>query len=347
MKFDFIIGNPPYQEEVENNGRANPIYNLFMDATYEISDRVLLITPARFLFNAGQTPKAWNRKMLTDRHFTVIKYEQNSKNVFPSAELTGGVCISYRDTSRDFGAIEEYTQYKELNSALIKIKSLHEDSFANLIVGAVPYRFSTVLAQEHPELTTVIGNSYDLRTNVLDKLYNILFFDVKPEDGFEYIKIIGLLDGKRKVLYVRKDYIIDSSDILFKYNLLISESNGAAGTIGKPIPARIIGESVVAEPGVGQTQTFISIGAFTNIDETKFAGKYLRTKFLRSLLGIRKVTQHNPQETWRLIPLQDFTSSSDIDWTKSIPEIDRQLYAKYGLDESEIEFIETHVKEMS
>ena len=64
------------------------------------------------------------------------------------------------------------------------------------------------------------------------------------------------------------------------------------------------------------------------------------------MLGILKITQDNDREVWRLIPLQDFTSNSDIDWTKSVAEIDRQLYAKYGLDESEIEFIETHVKEM-
>ena len=65
------------------------------------------------------------------------------------------------------------------------------------------------------------------------------------------------------------------------------------------------------------------------------------------MLGVLKVTQHNPKETWKYVPLQDFTPASDIDWSKSIPEIDRQLYAKYGLDAAEIEFIETHVKEMS
>lgn len=65
------------------------------------------------------------------------------------------------------------------------------------------------------------------------------------------------------------------------------------------------------------------------------------------MLGILKITQHNPPEKWRYVPLQDFTSSSDIDWSKSIAEIDRQLYAKYGLSDDEINFIETHVKEMA
>ena len=72
MKFDFVIGNPPYQEENKNNGRQSPVYNLFMENAYKISDCVEMITPARFLFNAGQTPKSWNAERLNDEHFKVL-----------------------------------------------------------------------------------------------------------------------------------------------------------------------------------------------------------------------------------------------------------------------------------
>lgn len=86
FKFDFVIGNPPYNEDFENSGDngnyAKPVYNQFMDAAYEIAKKVELIHPARFLFNAGSTPKDWNKKMLNDKHFKVLKYEANSKNVF-------------------------------------------------------------------------------------------------------------------------------------------------------------------------------------------------------------------------------------------------------------------------
>ena len=75
--------------------------------------------------------------------------------------------------------------------------------------------------------------------------------------------------------------------------------------------------------------------------------RYMKTKFFRVLLGVKKVTQHCPPHVWKMIPLQDFTKNSDIDWSKSIHEIDLQLYRKYGLDEKEIEFIESHVKEMA
>ena len=86
---------------------------------------------------------------------------------------------------------------------------------------------------------------------------------------------------------------------------------------------------------------------FDTESEAKNLEKYIKTKFCRSLLYVLKVTQDNLPAVWKCIPKQDFTASSDIDWSKSIPEIDKQLYAKYGLDEKEIAFIESHVKEMA
>ena len=90
MKFDFCIGNPPYQEETENNGRQNPVYNLFMDAAYQVADRSVLITPGRFLFDAGQTPKAWNQRMLNDEHLKVLYYEPDGSVIFPNTDIKGG-----------------------------------------------------------------------------------------------------------------------------------------------------------------------------------------------------------------------------------------------------------------
>ena len=100
------------------------------------------------------------------------------------------------------------------------------------------------------------------------------------------------------------------------------------------------------EPGVAVTQTFITIGSFDTEAEAQACLKYLKSKFARTMLGVLKITQHNPRSTWKFVPAQDFTSTSDIDWTKSIPEIDAQLYAKYGLDSEEIAFIEAKVKPM-
>ncbi len=89
MKFDFCIGNPPYQDNTlgDNANFAPPVYNKFMDASYEITDKVELIHPARFLFNVGSTPKEWNQKILNDSHFKVLYYEQDSSKVFPNTDI--------------------------------------------------------------------------------------------------------------------------------------------------------------------------------------------------------------------------------------------------------------------
>ena len=93
-------------------------------------------------------------------------------------------------------------------------------------------------------------------------------------------------------------------------------------------------------------QQQISMGAFATQQEAESCMKYIKTKFARAMLGILKTTQHNPAATWRFVPLQDFTASSDIDWSKPVSDIDSQLYSKYGLSDDEIEFIESHIKPM-
>ena len=114
------MGKRGERNEVRCNRRESavsggkPVYNYFYDVSFSLANIVTLITPARFLFNAGQTPKVWNDKMLSDTHFKVIKYFEDSKEVFPSVEIKGGVVIAYRDARIDFGPINTFVQYPEL-----------------------------------------------------------------------------------------------------------------------------------------------------------------------------------------------------------------------------------------
>ena len=223
MKFDAVVGNPPYYEQTVGTS-DKPIYHLILDRAFEISDRVSMITPARFLFNAGKTPKAWNKKVLNDEHLKVVYYSENSEKVFPVAELKGGVAITYRD--------------------------------ANL------------------------------------------------------------------------------------YKVVLPKTNGT-GKLGETLSSpHIVG------PGNGFTQSFISMGAFKTKKEAEALLKYIKTKFARCMLGILKATQDNNRAVWHYVPIQDFTSNSDIDWTKSVAEIDDQLFAKYGLGENEVNFIKENIKPM-
>ena len=339
MKFDFIIGNPPYQEEVEGNGRDKPIYHFFMDAAYQLSDRVALITPARFLFNAGQTPKAWDKKMLADPHLKVEWYVADCTKVFPSATFKGGVAITYRDAKKQFGAIGKFTAFPELNAILAKVRPRLKHSLSEIITGAVPYRFSEAVRQEHPECVPLIGKSFDLRTNVFNKLKGKLFFD-EPQDDAEWVRIFGLYKAARTYLWIKRKYLV-TPPVFEHWKVHLPKANGS-GALGEVLTTPIIGE-----PIIGSTQTFISVGDFKTQAEAEACLKYVKTKFARAMLGILKITQDNPRDKWIYVPLQDFTAGSDIDWSQSVHGIDEQLYAKYGLSSDEVAFIESKVKEMA
>ena len=332
--FDFVIGNPPYQDTTDSDStRMPPVYNYFMDEAYQVAHAVELITPARFLFDAGYTPKEWNRKMLDDVHFKICKYEADCTKVFANTDIKGGVAVSYRDSRKTFGAIGIFTKYQELNEILTKVKSVAHGFLDEIISSPLSFQVSALMITENP---TLVGR---LRSSAFTNLADI-FYEKKPEDGKDYIRMIGLLSNKRVIRYVRRDYIVDAGGTLDKYSLLVSKANGS-GTFGETLSAPII-----AEPGLGYLQTFIGIGQFDTQEEAENVNKYIKCKFTRAMLGVLKITQDCPGPKWKYVPLQDFTPVSDIDWSKSVHEIDEQLYQKYGLSENEVNFIETNVKEM-
>lgn len=335
MKFDCIIGNPPYQEMTESDSsRLPPIYNNFMDSAYEIATVVELITPARFLFDAGYTPKDWNKKMLNDKHLKVIQYESDSKKIFPDNDIKGGVAITYRNSKKTLGPIVIFTKYPELNTIIHKINKTPPRFLSEVISSPLSFKLSNTFKEEHPELTD------RLRSSAFASLSTI-FFDKEPDDNNSYIAIVGLEKGKRTTKYIRKDYIEDTGATLNHYTLLMAKA------IGSGVFGETLSKGQIAPPGTGYLQTFIGIGSYQTYEETENTGKYIKTKFCRALLGVLKITQDCPGPKWAFVPLQDFTDESDIDWSKSIPEIDQQLYRKYRLEDDEIEFIESHVKEMN
>ena len=351
MKFDFIVGNPPYHENYagESSG-ANSIYDCFIDVSFALADVVELITPARFLFNAGSTSKKWNLKMLTDPHFKVLKYESNSKVVFPTliTPITGGVVITIHNLSKDYGAIGTFTAYEELQSILSKVKNHNSfEGIDSIMVTSFAYHFTQKMHDDFPQASSLMskGHAFDLKSSVFEKL-DMVFHDEEPDDGFAYINILGRYDGKRAYRYIRRDYVNDVKNLDY-YKVVLSKADGAAGTIGMPIPARIVGVPTVESPKTGMTESFLSLGCFENETEAINAATYIKTRFCRALLSVLKATQDVTPSKWKYVPLQDFTEDSDIDWSQSISEIDQQLYKKYSLTKQEINFIETYVKEMN
>ena len=341
MKFDFVIGNPPYQDNAigENDTYAPPVYDKFLDAAYGIADKVEMIHPARFLFNAGSTPKAWNEKMLNDEHFKVLDYEGDASKIFPNTDIKGGVAITYHDTEREFGAIKIFTKHLQLNNIMRKAApKTNLDSLINIIFLQNKFNLA-VLYKDYPYFKDVIGSGGKdkrFRNNIFDKI-TLFSSDQQREDD---IKVIGVSKNKRIWKYISKKYVDKEHENLELWKVLVARVNGS-GTFGE-----ILSSPLISAPHEAYTQTFIGIGNFSSKQEAENALKYIKSRFCRTMLGILKITQDNNRDTWRMVPLQDFTSSSDIDWSQSIANIDRQLYKKYDLSEEEINFIEVNVKEM-
>ena len=342
MKINAVVGNPPYQEEGIST-RKTPIYHLFYDISFKLSDIVTLITPGRFLFRAGQAPSEWMNRILSDRHFKVIDYFQKSTDVFPSVEIKGGVAITLRDINQDFGAIGFFSQYAELRTILQKISYYElntKERLSEIISSQGIYKFTDDALIRYPNIAYVQGKgtATKITSNSLENLPNI-FLEQQPTNVSDYIRIIGRSKGQRVIRWIKKG-LLQLVDSLYFYKVLIPEANGT-GTIGEILSTPIIGTPMLAH-----TDTFLSIGKFDNVQEAKNCLKYIRTKFARTMLGTLKATQHNPRDTWNNVPLQDFTEHSDINWNCTISEIDHQLYAKYGLSEKEISFIEKMIKPM-
>jgi superfamily II DNA or RNA helicase len=325
MKFAAVVGNPPYQVTTDKNF-ATPVYHLFFEAAKSLNpDYVSLIHPARFLFNAGATPKEWNKKILNDKHLSLPLYEANSQKVFSGVDIKGGVCVTLWSRNNSSGGLGgSFVAFNELRSIMQKVKI---GGFEKIILPQTKTKKS---------IDKLFPTEVRIRPNYFEKFPKI--FSVARKNVKD-IKIIGLEKGNKRTERYVIDGIIDDSNLM-KWKVFIPKSNGS-GAIGEVVSTPLTGE-----PLTGCTGSFMQIGSFKNHVEAKNCMKYIKTKFCRALLGTLKVTQDNPKSTWKNVPLQDFTSKSDIDWSKSVAEIDKQLYAKYGLDKKEIDFIETHVKPM-
>ncbi|HSX07109.1 MAG TPA: Eco57I restriction-modification methylase domain-containing protein [Candidatus Saccharimonadia bacterium] len=326
VKFTAVVGNPPYQINTGTNF-AKPIYHLFIEAAKSLNpDYVSLIHPARFLFNAGATPKEWNQKMLNDPHLSIPLYAADSRKIFPSVDIKGGIAISLwnkHQTNGGLGGV--FIAHKEMRNV---IKKVGYGGFDTIVGSRGGTRAKTWLdSYERPRAyfpSSVFVTNPELFAEKADTSHKI--------------KLVGLIDNKRIERYVNENLLDDQN--IAKWKLFLPKSIGS-GTFGEALSAPIFGE-----PLTGCTESFIQIGPFDSETEAKNCEKYFKTKFCRALLNTLKVTQDNSRSTWKNVPLKDFSPQSQIDWSDTVSSIDQQLYKEYSLDEEAIHFIETNVKAM-
>lgn len=359
MKFGVVVGNPPYQSYKAKTSDESIFYK-FMDLGYAISPVCCFISPGKFLFNSGKTPKSWNKKMLNDSHLKVAHYFFEAKDVFEGVGFEGGVAITYRDILANFGTIGTFIAFPQLESIIKKVSFRESCALSTILFAPESYNFSNEIHSDYPFLVNRFsrGHKYDLTTNIFSKISE-LSFETMPNNINDYLKIVGLNNKKRTARWIRTKYIRPHNN-LECFKVFVPKSNGS-DSIRYGEKTQVIGDLLIAEPFVGHTQSFISIGAFQTIDEAIALSKYIKSKFVRALIGSLKVTQDNKKKVWSNVPLQDFTRSSDIDWSKSIScidlkskeiygfdvnEIDSQLYEKYCLTKDEVAFIESTIKSM-
>ena len=313
---------------------------MFYNVAFKLADIVSLISPARFLFNAGQTPNDWNAKMSNDNHIKVVKYFADSKDVFDTVVIKGGVSIILRNQNCNYGKIGKFTA-NNIIEKIINNPSLNGCSaFSKIVYPKSNYGLTNELYQDYPDLKERLteGNTNILDANIFDKMPEV-FIENCPGEVEDYIKVYGRYNSKRVYRFIEKKYIKPNIH-LDKYKIFLPGANGT-GQMGEKLSKPEVGN-----PFECHTQTFMSIGSFDDKVLAINCLKYIMTKFARCLLGTLKITHNTPRETWSNIPLQDFTTNSDINWEKSISDIDAQLYKKYNLGKDEVDFIESKIKPM-
>lgn len=330
IDFDAVVGNPPYQVMDGGTDRgAIPVYNLFVDISKKINPSYLtMIMPARW-YAGGRGLDNFRESMMNDTHISKLIDFELSKDIFSTVDIAGGLSV--------FLWIKNYSGKCEvINSNALSMQTSHR--FLNEY--PIVIRSNAAL----PILNKV--------SSISDKFLNEMVLSINPFGFRTYFR--GSENGEIKILtskgwaYVNYDEIQKGNQYIDCYKIIIGRfvpSNGEMSV--KPGEGyRVLTEPKILYPKEINTETYIDTAVFKTEFEAISYSKYLHSKFARYLLRQGVTSVNITKECFAFVPLQDFTESSDIDWSKSVAEIDSQLYAKYGLTDEEIAFIDSMIKPM-
>lgn len=327
MKINAIVGNPPYQIMDGGAGvSAKPVYNLFIEIAKQIAPNYIsMIMPSRW-FAGGKGLDSFRESMLSDKRISHIFDYVNAKDCFPTASIGGGVNyilwdVNYKGncsittiqgTQRDMEQrpLDQFLVFIRYNSAIhIVHKCQSDNSFASIVNSRNPFGLSSNIRGEKTGEIRLITSA--------------------------------------GISWLPKSAIDSTNHLLSKYKILMSKVTAEhAGEPDKKGQFKIISRTEIIGPNDVCTDSYLIVGASESKLVVENEYKYIQTRFLRFLLMLSVSSINLSSEKFQFIPLQDFTSNSDINWSRSISEIDTQLYAKYGLSEDEISFIESMIKPM-
>ena len=345
MKFDVVVGNPPYQEndKIEKertngtvNASAKPLYNLFYELAEKITkESVCLIFPSKWLSGGGKGLKSFYTKMLNNKQIKSLQIFKNGKYIFPNTEIKGGVLILLFDKNYE-GKANIFL--KDSDDKEYRFKSFINTENLGLFLpyGELLTIYKKVINdKQFDSFQSIVSTRkpFGLTTDFISKNMDAnIFFNQKKLNTD--IEIIGLVDLKRVSKFVNRETIqFNNNDMINKWKLFLPYAYGK-GKFGESLP-----EVILAGPNQVCTETFLCIGPFDTKNEAEFILNYMNTRFFRALISIYKVTHHSTG-TFKAIPLIDFSKQN---YNMNSEELDLFLFNKYKLDEKEIEFLKEKI----
>lgn len=319
MKFDVIIGNPPYQLSDGGNGAsASPLYHRFVRQAQKLKPRYLtMIIPSRW-FGGGKGLDDFRREMLNDNHIRVLVDYENASDCFPGVDIAGGVCYFLWD--RDNPGLCDVVNIRN-NETMHSVRALNEfDTFIRHDRAASIVR--KVCAFGEPMMSNMVSSSkpFGLRTFV------------RPQESGDI-----LLRWQNGEGPYRRDEITVGRELIDKWKVITSYVGyDHAGNPGKDGKRRVFSKIDILPPGTICTETYLVVGSFDTEQEAKNLVAYMKTLFFRFLVAQCMYSHHITKEAYRLVPIQDFSQS----WT------DEKLFAKYGITDEEFLYIKTTIRTM-
>lgn len=341
MRFDVIIGNPPYQDKGGSGGTNDAsIYQNFCQIAFDTNPNYTsMIIPSRWYTGGRENLVGeFRNRMLTSKHVMKLVSHTNAKDLFPNAEIKGGCC--YFLYAKSYCGKCEY----ELNRDGVKIITERDLGQFNILVREpiLAEIVERILSQSDSFVDSLISSDTPFGIPTNPKASSKSHIEIYEQKDKEHeVALYWIKRNRRCMGYISRESIKKNVLDISKPKVFIPEAYGA----GESFPHQIIGIPEIAFADSVCSQSYLYVAFGTKTEAENFA-KYLHTKFLRVLVSASKVSQHAMSKVYRFVPAENFTADSDVDWNKSIPEIDAQLYAKYGLTAEEIDFIESMIKPM-
>ena len=328
MKFDVIIGNPPYQMEADAAGQnIASIYNHFIDQAKALNPRFMsMIIPSRWMAG-GRGLNEFRESMLNDSRIRVLVDYPNSAELFPTVDIKGGICyflwdrdnpgscevtfsrdgVAHGPTERDLSQHDVFVRDSRALTILDRVLRQGADSFSDLVSTRDPFG---------PALTS-----------------NFTGYSRKPKKGD--LRLYMNQGEKRGETWVSPDKVTRNEDLVDVWKVLIPKA-GPGNSGGHVLPDMVLGRPMAAAPGSVCTLTFLTVGPLASEAECTSVMSYMRTRFFRFLVSLRKPSQDAAKSTYLWVPIQSW----DRDWT------DELLYEQYGITEDEQAYIAEMIREM-